>query len=116
MLVTGTTYYNEAASVLGDKLFNLNGTPYYDDLLGFTQRELEDNFGPYISEAAQRLGISDVALLNQLKQYYRNYSFDVQTQTQTQTELYCPQAINAFFNQLVTSQEPPKFLDFKSVN
>lgn len=97
MLVTGSTHHNEATAILGGNLLDLSRNQHYADLLGFTQHELEDNFGPYISEAARRLSLTEEALLDQLQLYYRSYSFDPQAQ------LYCPQAINTFFNQLLTS-------------
>lgn len=110
LLVTGSAHHSDATTILGGNLLDLSRNQHYADLLGFTQCELEDNFGPCISEAARRLSLSEEALLDQLKLHYRSYSFDPQAQTQ----LYCPQTINAFFNQLLTSHEPPKFLDFEN--
>jgi hypothetical protein len=46
-------------------------------LCGFTEDELRDNFGEYISEFAEKEGIGEKALVAKLKQMYDGYCFAV---------------------------------------
>lgn len=50
----------------------------YADMLGYTQKELEDNFHPYIALLAQKTGIPRPEIMNKLEMYYNGYRFSRQ--------------------------------------
>ena len=108
LLVTGIMRYSNASLLTGNSLFDMSMHPDFADLLGYTQTELENNFGPYIEEAARRLNVTEEALLDKIKSYYDGFCFD----DKAQTKLYCPQSINQFFAQLTTGPNSPEFKTF----
>ena len=48
----------------------------YGDIVGYTQEELEGNFGDWIEDAARRMNICRSEMLENLRSYYDGFSFD----------------------------------------
>ena len=60
-------------------------------LCGYTQSELEENFGGWIDATAEKLGLSRVELLDKARAYYDGFSFD------GVTRVYNPFSMLQFF-------------------
>ena len=48
----------------------------YSDIVGYTQKELEDNFAAWIESVSRKMKIEINLFLEQLKDYYYGFSFD----------------------------------------
>ena len=48
----------------------------YSDIVGYTQKELEDNFAAWIESVSRKMKIEINLFLEQLKDYYDGFSFD----------------------------------------
>ncbi len=48
----------------------------YSNIVGYTQQELEGNFGEWLEKASQKLSMSRKELLDKIKEYYDGFSFD----------------------------------------
>ncbi len=93
VLLTGVSKFAHV-SVFSD-LNNLTDITYnkkYADLLGYTQEELEANFGDRIDLVAGQQEIPRRELLNKLKQWYDGYRFHAQASL-----LYNPVSVAEFF-------------------
>jgi hypothetical protein len=64
----------------------------YGAFMGYTQEELEANFGPHIEAAARALGMGEGELLDAVRERYDGFSFD------GETRLYNPFSTLAFFS------------------
>ena len=65
----------------------------YGDIVGYTQRELEENFDGWIRDTMETLSLSREELLNKIRDYYDGFCFDGTTQ------LYNPFSILNFFSE-----------------
>ena len=108
LLVTGIMRYKETNLFTGRDIVDLSMHPKFSALLGYTQQELEHDFADYLELAAQRHHMSKAELLQQLKFYYNGFCFD----EDVSVKLYCPWAINSFFEQLHDSDKAPPFRCF----
>ncbi|HIV56115.1 MAG TPA: AAA family ATPase [Candidatus Anaerobiospirillum stercoravium] len=114
LLVTGVGSYRAASLFPASDFTNISQHPYFADLLGYTQAEVETNFAPYIARACEVLGLSRDELLAQLKYHYGGFCFD----HNAAVALYNPLAINNFFQQLRRPDNPdkPAFYPFWMAN
>ena len=64
----------------------------YSDLVGYTQKELEDNFGDWIGKNSQEMSLSREELLNKIKKHYDGFSFD------GKVRVYNPFSVLNFFS------------------
>lgn len=109
ILVTGIGRYSDTSLFTGQYITDISMDPNFADLVGYTQEEIEANFGSYITHAAALLKMSKAELLNRLKLYYDGFCFD----DQAACSLYCPLSINSFFAQIYSSpNSAPSFYSF----
>lgn len=66
----------------------------YGALLGWTEREIEDNFAPYIRLAAEERACSQAEVMTQLRLHYDGFCFD----KKASEHVYCPWSVLNFFN------------------
>jgi predicted DNA-binding ribbon-helix-helix protein len=62
-------------------------------MFGYTQAELEDNFGEYFDVIASEMSITKTELLDKMRFWYNGYRFDVKCQ-----KVYNPISTNSFFD------------------
>ena len=77
MFITGITKFSKVS--LFSHLNNLSDitlSPQYATLAGYTQAELEANFGDYLTEATHYLSMSRAELLEKMKIWYNGFSWD----------------------------------------
>lgn len=113
--VTGIGRYLDTSLFTGQDIEDLSMDPDFADLVGYTREEVKTYFAPHIKVAAKLLECSEDELLDQLKQQYDGFCFDVNAKI----TLYSPWSVNSFFKQVVNNPtEKPKFLPFwmKSAN
>lgn len=65
----------------------------YGTLIGFTEDEIEANFGGYLEKAQSALGMSREGLMESLRGYYGGYSFD----DKAAAHVLCPWSVLNFF-------------------
>jgi hypothetical protein len=94
VFITGVTKFSRMGvfSTLNN-IKDISLFPEFAALTGFTQKELEDNFRPYIKSTAESLQLTERKLLKRIKEYYDGFSFDGETM------LYNPQSIIDFFDE-----------------
>lgn len=113
--VTGIGRYLDTSLFTGQDIEDLSMDPDFADLVGYTRQEVKTYFAPHIKVASKLLECSEDELLDQLKQQYDGFCFDVNAKI----TLYSPWSINSFFKQVANKPtEKPNFLPFwmKSAN
>lgn len=82
VMITGVSKFSKV-SIFSD-LNNLSDLTMHRDfatLLGYTQQELEDNFGGYIARLAEDRGMSVGKALDELREWYNGYRFHPMAET-----------------------------------
>jgi len=81
-LITGVSKFSRV-SIFSDlnNLTDLTMTAPEATLLGYTQEELEENFGGYIEAVAEAQGLSKEECLEKLKLWYNGYRFEERATT-----------------------------------
>jgi hypothetical protein len=94
VFITGVSKFSKVGIFSGlNNLTDLTMHPAYATMLGYTQKELEENFEEHIIDCAQSLNLSREALLDKMRWWYNGYRFDENAET-----VYNPVSINTFFN------------------
>ena len=75
-----------------NNLADLTMDERYAGMLGYTQDELERNFGEWIDSVAEQRRISRISLLQKMKEWYNGYRFHAHART-----VYNPVSIAKFF-------------------
>ena len=77
IMFTGVSKFSKAGVFSGlNNLKDISLSDKYGDLVGYTQKELEDNFGDWIEKNSQEMSLSKEELLNEIKKHYDGFSFD----------------------------------------
>jgi hypothetical protein len=74
-----------------NNLLDISLNEDYADIVGYTQKELEENFAEWIDLTASKMNVSRREMLTRVKDYYDGFSFD------GKTRLYNPFSILSFF-------------------
>jgi hypothetical protein len=94
VLITGVSKFSKVGTFSGlNNLTDLTVHPAFATMLGFTQKELEDNFAAYIDDCTQTLKLSRPELMEKMRLWYNGYRFEENAET-----VYNPVSINSFFN------------------
>ncbi len=121
LMVTGIMSFNDLAGATGVDINDISRNEEWSDLLGITPEELEQDYAPYLSTAAQRLNFSTAQLTQWLQNQYGGYCFDYRVYRSifddfapTPGQMYCPLALNKFFVTIVSesSQDIPQFRSY----
>ena len=92
IMVTGVSKFSKVGILSGlNNLEDISMDEYYADIVGYTQKELEDNFCEWIEKASQKLSMNRKELLDKIKEYYDGFSFD------GETRVYNPFSVLNFF-------------------
>ena len=93
LMVTGVSKFSKAGILSGfNNLNDISMDKKYADIVGYTQQELEDNFGEWIENSEKELSMSREELLDKIKEYYDGFSFD------GVTRVYNPFSVLNFFD------------------
>lgn len=94
--MTGITKFSNTSIFSAfNNLEDISLIPRYGTLLGYTDSEIRHYFGGHIKNAAQLLGITEEALLANLKENYDGFSFD----KKAENRVYCPWSILSFLKE-----------------
>jgi hypothetical protein len=95
-LITGVSKFSKV-SIFSDlnNLTDLSMHRRAGTLLGYTQEELESNFGEYIQALAEEYSISNDEALKRLKDWYNGYRFEKRSAT-----VYNPVSVMKCFSEL----------------
>ena len=94
VILTGVSKFIPSGIFSGlNNLDDISTDNKYADIVGYTQQELEDNFGELIENASQKLSMSRKELLDKIKEYYGGFSFD------GKTRVYNPFSVLNFFDE-----------------
>ncbi|WP_373551544.1 AAA family ATPase [Haliscomenobacter sp.] len=101
VFLTGVSKFSKVGIFSGlNNLRDLTMDAQYATMLGYTQEELESNFVEEIELAAEKLKLSRIELLEQMRVWYNGYRFE-----EDAVRVYNPVSTNLFFEQ-------QKFLNF----
>ena len=93
VMVTGVSKFSKVGVFSGlNNLKDISFAKKYSDIVGYTQKELEDNFFDWIKIASEELSMSEDELLIKIKRNYDGFSFD------GRTRVYNPFSILNFFS------------------
>ena len=93
VFITGISKFTKVGIFSGlNNLNDISMDDKYGDILGYTQKELEENFSEWIEITAQKKSISKTELLDKIKEYYDGFSFD------GITRVYNPFSVLNFFD------------------
>jgi hypothetical protein len=95
VFITGVTKFSRMGvfSTLNN-LKDISLRPEFAAFMGYSQEELETNFGPFIRQMAIKLGLDESDLLRRIQDYYDGFSFD------GETRLYNPFSVLNFFGDM----------------
>ncbi len=94
VFITGISKFTKVGIFSGlNNLNDISMSEKYGDVLGYTQKELEDNFSEWIEITAQKKSINKQKLLEKIKEYYDGFSFD------GITRVYNPFSVLNFFDE-----------------
>ena len=94
VFITGISKFTKVGIFSGlNNLNDISMDDKYGDILGYTQKELEDNFSEWIEITAQKKSMSEKELLDKIKEYYDGFSFD------GITRVYNPFSVLNFFDE-----------------
>jgi len=80
--LTGVTKFSQVSVFSSlNNLKDISLNPKYNDLCGFTQEEVEQNFAPEIEICAESNSMVKEAYLDKLKYFYNGYRFSQKLQT-----------------------------------
>ena len=93
VFITGVTRYAMVNEFSGlNNLKNLSMSPVYGTMLGYTQKELEENFAGYIGQGTRDTGMGREAYLAKVREMYDGYRFAPGCET-----VYNPVSVGLFF-------------------
>ena len=94
VMLTGVSKFSKVGLLSGvNNLKDISMDEKYGDIVGYTQQELEDNFGEWIENTSQKLSMNKKEVLNKIKEYYDGFSFD------GVTRVYNPFSVLNFFDE-----------------
>ncbi len=94
VFLTGVTKFSKTGIFSGlNNLTDLSMHPEYATMLGYTQAEVEHYFAEEIQNTAKTLGMTQEALLEQVRFWYNGYRFHHQSE-----KVYNPVSVNLFFD------------------
>jgi hypothetical protein len=94
VFITGVSKFSKVGIFSGmNNLTDLSMHPQYATMLGYTQQELEHNFGEELAETAAQLQINPSELLDKLRWWYNGYRFHPDAE-----RVYNPVSVNNFFS------------------
>ena len=77
VMFTGVSKFSKAGAFSGvNNLIDISMNKNYSDIVGYTQQELEDNFGDWLDKTGQEMSLSKEELLEKIRRYYDGFSFD----------------------------------------
>lgn len=92
VFITGISKFSKAGVFSAmNNLVDISMLKQYGDIVGYTQNELEENFGEWLVHSSKTMLLSKDELLAKIKAYYDGFSFD------GTTRLYNPFSILNFF-------------------
>jgi hypothetical protein len=92
LFITGISKFSKTGVFSAmNNLLDISFANEYSDIVGYTQKELEENFADWIDDTAIGLNENPSAILSGLEKYYDGFSFD------GKTRLYNPFSILCFF-------------------
>lgn len=95
LFLTGITKFS-STSIFSElnNLVDITLTPTYGALLGYTEEEIRQNFGYYLSKAAKTLAMSEEELIDGLRSHYNGFCFDMRASK----KLFCPWSVLNFLD------------------
>ena len=93
VMFTGVSKFSKAGVFSGlNNLKDISMSENYGDIVGYTQKELEDNFGDWLEKNGHKMSLSKEELLNKIKKHYDGFSFD------GKVRVYNPFSVLNFFS------------------
>jgi len=106
VLLTGVSKFSKVGVFSGlNNLQDITMTTQYADLVGWSQKELEDKFPDYIKELAKKEEISKKEVIEKIRHWYNGYQFSSEGEKQV---------YNPFSNLLLFKQQQFKFHWFET--
>ncbi|MBR0518321.1 AAA family ATPase, partial [bacterium] len=94
IMFTGVSKFSKAGVFSGlNNLKDISMSENYGDIVGYTQKELEDNFVDWLEKNGQKMSLSKEELLGKIKKYYDGFSFD------GKVRVYNPFSVLNFFDE-----------------
>ncbi len=94
VFITGVSKFSHVSIFSGlNNLEDISMDPEYATMLGYTQKELEENFADYIDKACAYKGMGRTQLLTKIAEWYGGYRFCEDTES-----VYNPMSIACFFS------------------
>ena len=92
LFITGVSKFTKV-SIFSDlnNLEDISLSSYMNDVVGITQKEMEDNFKPFLTETAENLNETPEKLLNDIRNWYNGYNW------LGKNTLYNPFSLLSFF-------------------
>ena len=77
IMFTGVSKFSKSGVFSGlNNLKNISMSKEYADIVGYTQKELEENFSDWLHKTEKELSMDREELLSTIEEYYDGFSFD----------------------------------------
>ncbi len=94
IFIAGISKFSKVGIFSGlNNLKDISMMEKYGDIVGYTQQELENNFGSWIEKNSQKMSLNREELLAKIKDYYDGFSFD------GKVRVYNPFSVLNFFDE-----------------
>ena len=94
VFITGISKFSKVGIFSGfNNLKDISIDKKYSDIVGYTQKELENNFSEWIEKTSEEISMNKEELLKKIKYYYDGFSFD------GITKVYNPFSVLNFFDE-----------------
>ena len=92
VMITGVSKFSKVGLLSGvNNLKDISMLKEYGDIVGYTQKELEENFVELLENTEKKLSLNREELIAKIKEYYDGFSFD------GETRVYNPFSVLNFF-------------------
>lgn len=117
VLLTGVSKFSKV-SIFSDlnNLKDITGDSAYSEILGYTEKEIIDNYPEYLEQASKHLNIPFDELILQIKEMYNGYSFDGKKQVYNPFSVLNFLGEKEFKNYWFDSGTPTFLVDFIKQN
>ena len=113
LFITGISKFSKTGVFSAmNNLLDISFANEYSDIVGYTQKELEEYFADWIDDTASSLNEKPSEILSGLKKYYDGFSFDGKTRLYNPFSILCYFRLKRYANYWYDSGSPSFIIDW----
>ena len=117
LFITGISKFSKAGVFSAmNNLLDISFANEYSDIVGYTQKELEEYFAEWIENTANSLKVKPSEVLSGLKKYYDGFSFDGHTRLYNPFSILCYFRLKRYANYWYDSGSPSFVIEWMKIH